>query len=172
MCHESQLSERFAENTNKEPILDMSALFAFLHHIAAFALVAAIALEIVLASDELTIERARKLLRIDMIYGAAAGFVLLIGLARVLWLEKGAAFYFHNAFFIAKVTLFLLVGLLSIYPTREFLAWRKPLQRGQRPFVEPTKLRRIRTVLRIELIGVVLIILCATLMARGVGHFG
>lgn len=150
----------------------MSALFAFLHHIAAFALVAAIALEFILINDELTIERTRRLLRIDMLYGAAAGSLLVIGLIRVMWLEKGAAFYFHNAAFIAKLVLFLLVGLLSIYPTREFLGWRKALQRGQRPFVEPTKLRRIRTVLHIELAGVVLIILCAALMARGIGFLG
>lgn len=150
----------------------MSALFAFLHHLAAFGLVAAIALEFVLINDELTIERARRLLRIDMFYGAAAGSLLIIGFIRVLWLEKGAAFYFHNAAFIAKLVLFLLVGLLSIYPTREFLGWRKALQRGQRPFVEPSKLRRIRTVLHIELVGVVLIVLCAALMARGVGFFG
>ena len=150
----------------------MSALFAFLHHLAAFGLVAAIALEFILINDELTIERARRLIRIDMIYGAAAASLLIIGLIRVMWLEKGAAFYFHNAAFIAKLVLFLLVGLLSIYPTREFLSWRKVLQRGQRPFVEPSKLRGIRTVLRIELAGVVLIILCAALMARGVGLWG
>lgn len=150
----------------------MSALFAFLHHLAAFGLVAALALEFILISDELTIERARRLLRIDMVYGACAGTVLAVGLVRVFWLEKGADFYFHNAAFHAKLTLFVLVGLLSIYPTREFLGWRKALQRGQRPFVEPARLRRIRTVLHVELAGVVLIILCAALMARGVGLSG
>ena len=150
----------------------MSAFFAFLHHIAAFALVAALAIELILVGDELTIERTRKLLRVDMFSGAAAGSLLAIGLIRVMWLEKGAAFYFHNAAFIAKLALFLLVALLSIYPTREFLGWRKALQRGQRPFVEPAKVRRIRTVLHIELIGVVLIILCAALMARGVLYLG
>jgi putative membrane protein len=149
----------------------MSALFAFLHHLAAFGLVAAIALELILINEELTIERARRLLRIDMFYGAAAGSLLVIGFIRVMWLEKGPAFYFHNAAFIAKLVLFLLVGLLSIYPTREFLSWRKVLQRGQRPFVEPSKLRGIRTVLHIELAGVVLIILCAALMARGISSF-
>jgi putative membrane protein len=150
----------------------MSALFAFLHHVAAFGLVAALALEFMLIADELTIERARKLLRIDLFYGACAGLLLAVGAIRVFWLEKGAAFYFHNAAFIAKLVLFLAVGLLSIYPTREFLGWRKALQRGQRPFVEPERLRRIRTVLQIELVGVVLIVLCAALMARGIGRLG
>lgn len=150
----------------------MSVFFAFLHHLAAFGLVAALALELISLSDELTIERARRLLRIDMMYGVCAVALLVVGLVRVMWLEKGAAFYFHNGAFHAKLTLFVVVGLLSIYPTREFLGWRKALQRNQRPFVEPARIRRIRNVLRIELGGVALIILCAALMARGVGSFG
>lgn len=150
----------------------MSVFFAFLHHLAAFGLVAALALELISLSDELTIERARRLLRIDMMYGVCAVALLVVGLVRVFLLEKGAAFYFQNGAFHAKLTLFVLVGLLSIYPTREFLGWRKALQRNQRPFVEPARLRRIRNVLRIELAGIALIILCAALMARGVGTFG
>lgn len=150
----------------------MSALFAFLHHLAAFTLVSAIVIEFILIRDELTIERARTLLRADAIAGAAAGAIIIVGLLRVFVFEKGGAYYFHSAPFIIKMSLFVLVALLSVYPTLEFLSWRKALQRGQRPFAEPQKLRRIRSILHLELIGVVFIILCATLMARGIGHFG
>lgn len=149
-----------------------AALFAFGHHVAAFTLVCAIAIEFILIRDELTIERARMLLRIDMVAGASAGFLLVVGALRVFIFEKGAAFYFHNPFFIAKMIAFAAVALLTIVPTLEFLSWRKALQRGQRPFVEPQKIRRIRSLLHLELIGIVVIIFCAALMARGVGHFG
>lgn len=149
----------------------MAALFAFLHHFAAFTLVCAIAIECVLIRDELTIERARTLLRTDIVAGIAAGFVLIVGVLRVLVFEKGAAFYFHNGFFIAKMIAFVTIALLTIYPTFEFLSWRKALQRGQRPFVEPRKIRRIRTLLQLELIGVVVLVFCAALMARGIGQF-
>lgn len=149
----------------------MAALFAFLHHLAAFTLVCAIAIELVLIRDELTIERARTLLRIDTIAGIAAGTVLVIGLLRVFVFEKGGAFYFHNLFFHIKLTAFIAIALLTIYPTLEFLSWRKALQRGQRPFVEPQKIRRIRTLLHLELIGIVVILFSAALMARGVGSF-
>lgn len=149
----------------------MPAFFAFLHHVAAFTLVCAIAIEFVLTRDELTIERARSLLRADMIAGIAAGVLLVVGALRVFVFEKGSAFYFHNVFFHIKITAFVIVALLTIYPTLEFLSWRKALQRGQRPFVEPQKIRRIRTLLHLELIVIVVILLSAAFMARGVGHF-
>lgn len=149
----------------------MTALFAFLHHLAAFTLVWAIAIEFVLIRDELTIERARTLLRTDMIAGIAAGTLLVVGALRVFVFEKGSAFYFHNIFFHIKITAFIVVALLTIYPTLEFLSWRKALQRGQRPFVEVQKIRRIRTLLHLELIGIVVIVFSAALMARGVGSF-
>ena len=150
----------------------MSALFAFLHHLTAFVLVAMLAVELVLLREELTMERARQLLRIDQIYGVSAGLLLAISAVRVFWLEKGASYYFHSVPFIIKLCLFLSVGLLSIYPTREFLSWRKPLQQGQRPRLEPDKQRSLRRVMHIQLLGVVLILLCAALAARGIGYLG
>ena len=145
----------------------MSALFAFLHHLAAFTLVSALVAEFILIRDEITAQRARKILAIDTIFGASAGLFLVVGLLRVFYFEKGAAYYFGNAFFLAKLTLFV-VGLLSLYPTREFVSWGKALKAGRVPVVDAGKLRKIRSVMHWELVGAVLVILCAALMARGV----
>lgn len=71
--------------------------------------------------------------------------------------------------FIAKLALFVVVALASIYPTVEFVSWKKALKQGAVPAVAPGKLRAIRAVIHWELAGVVLILLCAALMARGVG---
>ena len=150
----------------------MSSTFAFLHHVAAFALVAALAVEFVLIRDELTLQSARRLLVADAVFGASAGLVLAIGLLRVSYFEKGAAYYFHSAPFLAKLALFLCIGLLSIYPTVEFLSWRKSLKEGRMPPLGERKLRRLRTIIHLELAGVVLLVLCAAMMARGVGYFG
>jgi putative membrane protein len=148
----------------------LSALFAFVHHAAAFILVAMLAIELVLLRGELSIERARQLLRIDQCYGAAAGIILLAGLVRIFYLEKGSAYYFHSAPFIAKLILFLMVGLLSIYPTRELLSWRQPLQQGQFSIPDPAKIKILRRIVHLELVGIVLIIFCAALAARGIGY--
>jgi len=137
---------------------------AFLHHAAAFALVAALVVEMVVIRDELNIRNARRLARADIAVGLSAGVLLVAGLLRVVYFEKGTAFYFHNAAFIAKMTLFLVVALLSVYPTLKFLSWRKG--------IDPAAVPKIRLVLHLELVGVALILLCAALMARGIGQFG
>lgn len=148
----------------------MSAFFAFLHYLAAFTLVSALAVEFVLVREEITVERVRRVRIADAVYGASAGLLLVVGLLRVFYFEKGATFYFGNAFFLAKLALFLAVGLASIYPTLEFQSWGKALKAGRVPVVHAVKLGRLRTVVHWELAGVVLVILCASLMARGLGQ--
>ena len=145
----------------------MSTLFAFLHHLCAFALVGALAIEFALIRQELTLASARRLLTMDMVYGIAAGALLAIGLLRVFFFEKGAAYYFHSHAFIAKFSLFILVALLSIVPTMEFLSWRGAVSTGQVPAIEVKRLRRVSTVIHVELAAIVVILLCAAIMARG-----
>jgi putative membrane protein len=145
----------------------MSTLFAFLHHVAAFTLVAAVAIEFALLRTELTHATARRLLATDVVLGVAAGILLVVGLLRVFYFEKGAAYYFSSHAFLTKFGLFLVVGLLSIIPTREFLSWRHALRAGQAPSVNSDRLRTVRMVIHGELAAIVVILLCAAIMARG-----
>lgn len=101
-----------------------AALLAFLHHGAAFAIFGVLTAELLLLKGEITLASARSLLRIDAAYGMSAMTLIAVGFVRVFYTEKGAAYYFHSASFIAKIALFATVGLLSIYPTRQFLSWR------------------------------------------------
>ena len=148
----------------------MPSLFAFLHHIAAFSLVAALAVEFVVIKGELNVANIRKLAVADAIFGVSAGTILIVGFIRVFYFEKGATYYFYSLPFIVKLALFIVVGLLSIYPTLQFLSWRKSAQQSPLLAVAPPKQRAIRILIHIELMAVVLLILCAALMARGVGH--
>jgi putative membrane protein len=143
----------------------LTSFFAFLHHAAAFSMVAALAVQFALIRGELNATTARKLARADMVYGLSATALLVIGLLRVFYFEKGAAYYFHSATFIAKLALFALVAALSFYPTVKFISWRK---KG----IDAASVPAIRRVIHLELIGVVLILLCAALMADGIGFFG
>src|SRR5215469_3448657 len=145
----------------------MSTLFAFLHHLAAFTLVSALAVEFVLIRQELTVAIARRLPIVDAVLGVSAGFLLVIGMLRVFFFEKGAAYYFHSHAFMTKLSIFIAVALLSIIPTIEFLSWRKELRAGQIPFPSAGKLRFIRKIIHGELAAVVIILLCAAIMARG-----
>jgi putative membrane protein len=145
----------------------MSTLFAFLHHLCAFTLVSALAIEFALIRGELTLSSARRLQVTDLVLGIAAGALLIVGLLRVFFFEKGAEYYFHSHAFLTKLTLFIVVGLLSIIPTVEFLSWRGALKAGQVPTIGAKKLRLVTGVIHGELFAVVIIVLCAAIMARG-----
>ncbi|WP_250464825.1 DUF2214 family protein [Microbulbifer litoralis] len=147
----------------------MPTLFAFLHHLTAFALVAALAVELVLLGQKLTLASARKLQIVDRVLGISAGTLLVVGLLRVFYFEKGAAYYFQNGAFHAKLTLFLLAALLSIYPTVRFIRWRKSLKQDRLPEVSERQVKMMRRIVHIELAAIVGILLAAAMMARGIG---
>ena len=145
----------------------MTTLFAFLHHLCAFTLVAAVAIEFTLIRQELTLASARRLQVTDIVLGIAAGTLLVIGLLRVFFFEKGAAYYWHSHAFLTKFGLFIIIGLLSIVPTLEFLSWRDAIAAGQAPVMEAATRKRVTMIIHIELAAIVVILLCAAIMARG-----
>jgi putative membrane protein len=145
----------------------MSTLFAFLHHLAAFTLVSALAVEFVLIRQELTLASARRLPVVDAVLGGSAGLLLIVGLLRVFYFEKGSAYYFSSHAFLTKFAVFIILAILSIVPTVEFLSWRKSLKAEQVPVVDARKTRLVRMLIHGELMGVVIILLCAAIMARG-----
>ena len=149
--------------------MNTAAMMAFLHHVAAFTLVGALMVELALFGSNLDLRQARKVQRADLAYGMSAGVLLVVGFLRVWYFEKGSAYYFQNAFFIAKMSLFILVALLSIYPTVLFVSWNKQLKMGLLPQLPDAQVRRVRAVMLLELSGVVGILLCVSLMARGIG---
>ena len=147
----------------------MAAAFAFLHHLAACTLFAAVVVEFLWLKEQPTPPLARRILVVDAALGISAGVLLLVGLSRVFHFEKGASYYFHNWAFLTKFSLFVMLALLSIVPTREFFAWRRAMKQGQVPAVTPERMRTLRLILHLELAGIVVIILCAALMAKGIG---
>jgi putative membrane protein len=149
-----------------------SALFAFLHHAAAFALVAVVMVELVLMRGELTVAAARTLLRMDSVYGLCGVVLLIVGFVRVFSTEKGSDYYFHSGPFLVKLGLFIVVALLSIMPTVAFLRWRTALREGRVPALDDVTRRRLRMIIHIELTLLFVIMLCAALMARGIGFIG
>ena len=146
-----------------------NALMAFLHHLAAFTLVGTLIYEHTAFRKDLSLAEARRLQRMDTVYGISAGILLIVGLLRVFYSEKGAPFYAHNWFFWTKMAGFALAGLLSIYPTVRFVSWNKFFAQNRAPEISDQDASRIKMIMRLELLGVVIIILSAAMMARGIG---
>ena len=147
-----------------------SALMAFLHHVAAFTVVAALAVELALFKPPLSLTQAQRLLRTDNIYGASAGVVLVVGMLRVAFFEKGPGYYWHDIFFLIKFGAFVVAALISIYPTVTFLSWNRGLKAGTAPEISVERTQRVRLCLMLQLTAIVVILLCAALMARGFGY--
>lgn len=150
----------------------INALIAFAHFVGAFGVAATLFFEWLTFSKKPTLAEARRLQIADMLYGICAGLVLAAGFARVFYFEKGSEFYFASPFFHLKLTLFIVIGVLSIYPTIKFLGWRKQTGAGQAPTVSEQEYRWIARILHIELALLVLLMLSASLMAKGMGHGG
>ncbi|MCE3252878.1 MAG: hypothetical protein K0Q67_1898 [Cellvibrio sp.] len=147
-------------------------LMAFLHHLAAFALFSTVVYELILLRKPFDVPTAQSLLKTDQVYGISAVAILIIGFGRAMHFEKGEAYYFHSLPFIVKISLFALVGILSIYPTIKFLSWRSVLKQQRLPQVSETTLNTIRCLIHIELAAIIGIMLCAAMMAKGIGYFG
>jgi len=142
---------------------------AWLHFLAMMTLLAALAAEHLLFRPPLDQQAARRLIRLDLVYGLSALVVLVTGILRVLYFGMGPAFYFSNPVFHAKFGLFLALVLVSVYPTMQFLGWRRALRQGQPPEVSVNRARSLVFAIRVELFLVLLLPLLAVLMARGYG---
>jgi putative membrane protein len=146
-----------------------AALMAFIHHLAAFTVVATLAVEVALFQPPFSMAQARRLQRIDSIFGVAAGVVLVVGLLRVVYFEKGPA-YLARHVLPMKFAAFVVASLISIYPTVTFLAWNRNLRAGEAPQISATQVQRVRRCLQLELASILVILACAAFMARGFGY--
>lgn len=146
-----------------------NALLAYAHYLALFLVIGTLCMEIMLYAPNLSLEKAKKLLRIDAVYGAAAALVLLSGFSRVFWYGKSSAFYFSNPVFWAKLSLFVLWALISLIPTFHYLKWMPGLKKGQAPEISPSQYRTVRRCLIAQIHLACLVPLLAVLMARGYG---
>lgn len=143
-------------------------ILRYIHFISIFAIVGSLVSEHLLLKKELTRAEVGRLSKIDAVYGIAAITLLAAGLT--LWfgsVGKPSIVYSKNWIFHTKITLFITIGLLSIYPTVFFIKNRKG---NPEEFVLIPK--SVFWMLRIELLLLFIIPLLAGLMARGVGFFG
>lgn len=142
-------------------------LFNFGHFLGLAAFTAALAVELALFSRRVDGRTARRLAVADLVYGLAAALVIATGLLKVFAGDKPAVYYGHNALFHVKMTVFLLVFLMSIYPTMQFIRNRRA---ADTDIVEYPG--AVGTLLKVELAATALLPLLAVLMSRGfgVGH--
>ena len=145
-----------------------SIVGSFLHFIAAFGVCAMVVYELVFLTPTPSLTTAKNIQRADMIYGLSALLVVLMGFIRVYYFEKGPDYYFNNPFFWMKLIVFTGVGLLSIYPSIKFFQWNPLLKSETTPILTTQTSNILRTLLILEVIGLIVMMIAASLMAKGV----
>jgi putative membrane protein len=146
--------------------MDLEIFLRYVHFLSILLIAGTLVAERVLLKPEMTRAELNKLSQVDLIYGLAA--LSLVGAGLTLWLGsigKPAVFYTNNWIFITKISLFVVVGLLSIYPTIFFLKNRK----GNASEVV-TIPKIISGMVTFEIIILLILPLLAGLMARGIGY--
>jgi putative membrane protein len=110
----------------------------------------------------------RRLFAADTVWGIAAALWLSTGLLRVFaGLEKGSAFYLGSVMFWTKMALFILIVILEIRPMLTFIRWRQVRGRGAMP--DTSGARGLYVATHVQMALTVLMVLVASLMARGFG---
>lgn len=144
----------------------MDHLIRYAHFLGILVLFAALTAEHLLTARSIDGKRARLLARVDGIYGLGALITLGAGLAMLVGLGfgKGTSFYLKNGIFHLKLTLFVVLALLSIRQTVFFLRHRKAEDAA---VIEVP--RAIIMLQRIQLLIVLAMPLLGVLIARGVG---
>ena len=66
--------------------------------------------------------------------------------------------------------LFILVGLLSIYPTICYLRWNPQLKLDIAPELSTQAMQKLRKIIHTELVGILGVLLCASLMEKGLAR--
>ena len=149
--------------------MTLEAILAYLHILAILTMVVFVSSEAALCRGEgMNAAVVERLGRVDRIYGIAAIAVLATGVARTWWGMKGTAWYWTNPLLHTKLTLFIIVGLLSIRPTLTYSRWRKAL-RSSGALPAEAEVRKTRKQVMVQAHIIALIPLAAVFLARGFG---
>ena len=138
-------------------------LVRYLHFVGIIFFSGTLIFEHLTIKKRMTNENFKRLCQIDVFYGLSAIVVFTAGMFLWFTVGKDASFYNSNPLFHIKLTIFIVIGLLSIYPTIFFIKNRKTKE----DFVDIPK--RVIMYINIELILFILLPLLASLIAQGYG---
>ena len=149
--------------------MTLEAILAYLHLLAILTMVVFISSEAALCRVQwLNAAVVERLAKIDRVYGIAALAVIATGIARTVWGIKGTAWYWTNPLLHAKLTLVVVIAVISIFPTLTFIRWRKAL-RNNGVLPGETEIRKTRKLVMVQAHLLAFIPLVAVFLARGFG---
>jgi len=149
--------------------MDSDLLLTIGHHFLVFALVGILAAEVAAVRPNMNAEQIAHLGILDMAYGIVAALIIVVGFGRVFYGAKGPDYFLANHFFFAKLGCFVLIGVLSVFPTARILAWRRASRADAAYTVPPAEAESARRFMIIEALLILPILVFAAMMVRGYG---
>lgn len=147
----------------------MNILIPYLHYIGIMSLMGALITEHVVLKPGITKTDIKSLAQVDVIYAVSAAIVLITGLLRWFVVDpKGADFFTKNPMFHIKLTLFVVIVVLSVFPTIKFLKWKKQSNLDGNFEPDNKAVKKQLMFIRIELLLIAIIPLLAVLVAGGI----
>jgi putative membrane protein len=104
---------------------------------------------------------------VDNIWGISAGVLLITGAFRAFGgIEKGSFYYLHQPLFHLKMVAFVAILALEIVPMFALIKWRIAFKKQQ--IIDTSLSRRFARISHMEAALMVVIVIAATGMARGI----
>jgi len=136
-------------------------IFRYIHFIGIMSVAATLVMQHLIIAPEVTKKELKKIVFLDVIYWISIGLTLVAGLVLLLGIGKDVSFYLSNKDFHIKLTLFLVVILLAVYPTRL-------LRKNKQSSEELIKMPKVIIMLvRMQLLLVFITPFFGVLIARG-----
>ena len=135
----------------------------YLHFIAIFGVIATLIIKNTAIKTLISEEDAINLAKVNLFFNLSLILTCIGGLVLWFWVGRPSNFYTQNPLFLAKLILFTLIFLLSLFTSNFFRKHREP----KKETIEAPKL--IVLLLRLQLIILAIIPLIAFLITRGVG---
>ncbi len=139
-------------------------LVSYIHFISIFLLFSTLLLSLITLKEKMVRKSLLLLVKADLSFGIFAITTVATGVLRLFFFGKGVDYYLSNPVFIAKITLFILVGVCSVLPTVHFLKMRK----SKEEIIEVENFKLIQLILKIELALLLIIPLLGVAVARGI----
>ncbi|MBX9833488.1 MAG: DUF2214 family protein [Burkholderiaceae bacterium] len=147
--------------------MTLEALLAALHLVAILTFVVFLSSQAALCRIEwMNAAVVERLARLDVIYGVAAMLMIGSGLARLIWGIKGASWYLSQPMFHIKITIVVVMAILSIWPSIMFRRWRRSL-RATGALPGELEVKKVRRLVMIQSHTLPVVAVIAVFWARG-----
>ena len=127
-----------------------SALVAYIHYLGIILCFGSLLFERLTLKVDLNRNQTISMVIADIIYGLAGVAILVTGILRVKYFGQGGEFYTENPIFWIKVSLYIVVGLLSLYPTTTYILWAIPLSKNKLPEISENLVKRFKFIITTE----------------------